>query len=364
MKHTIIPIFIPHRGCPFTCVFCNQRHISGQVDVPAPEEVAKIIETYLQNIDKGKARQVEVAFFGGSFTAIKPETQESYLQAVQPYLKKGLVASLRVSTRPDAITPDILARLKSYGVTRIELGVQSLDEDVLRLSGRGYSADNIWNAVNLIHAGQLALGIQLMIGLPGDSRVKDLETARRVVGMKPETVRIYPTLVVKDTRLAEMYAAGYYRPLTLEEAVDITADMFIILDGAGIRVIRMGLHPTSELASGEALVAGPFHPGFGELVYSELFFRQAVLAVKAKCSCVSCEGIKVFVNRRDVSKMIGQRGRNRGRLREYLNIDRLRVVGVDDPERNWVGIGSVRADHPEFILQRREFYDLAQTDHR
>lgn len=349
----IVPIFIPHYGCPHACVFCNQTRITGQCSIPDPAAVNDIIEEYLQTIPLSRERQVEVAFYGGSFTALEPELQEAYLRVVQPWLREGAVDSVRVSTRPDAISSGILDLLARYGVRVIELGVQSLDAEVLRQSGRGYTPHEVWNAVRLIKDRSFCLGIQLMIGLPGDTREKDLATARQVVEMKPAIARLYPALVIKGTRLAEMYENGAYRPLGLEAAVNISADMFMILENAGIRVIRMGLQPTEELMNGDSLQAGPFHPAFGELVESEVFWRQAQTAIMAS-GCLSAESLRIFVNEKDVSKMTGLRGRNRKRLQEFL-AGEVNIKGINSTGRNWVGIGRVEHREPQFILSREQF---------
>lgn len=359
MNCTIIPIFIPHYGCPHACVFCNQRRITGQEQVPDDAGIKETIEKYLQTIAVPRGGHVEVAFYGGSFTALGMDVQERYLRVVQPYIESGEVASVRVSTRPDAINPDILELLRSYRVGSIELGVQSLDEEVLQLAGRGYTVDQVWEVVALVKAEGFALGIQLMLGLPGDSREKDVQTARAVTGMKPDMARLYPALVIRDTRLAVMYRKGTYRPLSLEEAVVTAADMFVILEGAGTKVIRMGLQPTLDLTGGEALVAGPFHPSFGELVEAEVFLRQALAAIHAYGDRLP-DSLCLFVNQRDASKMIGHRGRNRKRLKEYWKTGELSIVGIESPERNWVGLGASRQDLPRWILHREEFYSMQE----
>ena len=356
MLHRIIPIFIPHLGCPHRCVFCQQYRITGSEKPPSPAAVAGMIESGLQKTGASGPEPVEVAFYGGSFTSLPVQVIEGYLKAVQPYLATGKVASIRVSTRPDAISVEVLRLLIEHGVTTVELGVQSLDPEVLACAERGYRGRQVWEAAGLIRKHGLALGIQLMIGLPKDTREKDLATTRDVIKMKPLMVRIYPTLVLKGTRLHQMWEQGLYSPLSIEEAVDITADMFIMLEAEGIKVIRMGLQPTSDLNSPDTLLAGPFHPSFGELVASEVFFRQVLTAWRLWSEKPETEDFGVFVNEKDLSKMVGQNRSNRERLKRGLGVNRLRIAGIKSEERDWVGLGRAEADKPLFVLSRQDFY--------
>lgn len=322
-RHYNIPIFIPHVGCPFTCIFCNQKKIAAVTSPPKTEDIKQIIEQHLTTIAKNST--VEVAFFGGSFTAIERAWQIKYLQAVKSYLDSGEVGSIRISTRPDFIDENILNLLKEYGVKTIELGVQSLDDGVLQKSGRGYLVADVVRAAQLIKNHHFTLGIQLMLGLPGDNYDLAIKSAQIAISLRPDIARIYPTLVIQDTYLANLYARGLYEPLTLDEAVTISKEIYLQFIGEGIKVIRMGLHPSEELQTGEAIVAGPFHPAFGELVEQEIFYDRA----KGLLDQLKGEFSKIiiYVNPRDISKMIGNKRQNIIKLQKEYRLDEIMVKG-------------------------------------
>ncbi len=270
VKHYTIPVFMPEMACPFRCVFCNQQKISGHTKSPDFEEVTQTIRSHLKTFRPGKKR-VEVGFFGGTFTGIPEEIQEGYLQAVQPFLASGQVHGIRLSTRPDYIDQEVLQRLKDYGVTTIELGAQSLDEEVLHLSRRGHTVRQVEEASALIRRFGFHLGLQMMIGLPGDTLEKTLATADKIIALGAYNTRIYPTLVIKGTVLHRWYNAEKYRPLPLPEAVLWSKHLLLKFEQAGVRVIRLGLHPSEGLLTGDELVTGPFHPSFRELVLTEIW---------------------------------------------------------------------------------------------
>ena len=226
MKKRIIPIFVPHRGCPHDCIFCNQKKITGVSTDMTSEDVRNIVDEYLTTIDKDAS--VEIAFFGGSFTAIDIDIQKSLLSVAKEYVDRGLVNDIRMSTRPDCIDEEILTMLKEYKVSIIELGVQSLDEDVLRDSIRGLHADEVFKSAKLIKDYGIQLGLQMMVGLPSDAERKCIETARKFIEMKPDCVRIYPTLVVKETGLENLLNAKQYSPFTLEESVQIVKKLLAL----------------------------------------------------------------------------------------------------------------------------------------
>lgn len=261
-KRLIIPIFIPFGGCPHQCVFCDQKGITGSSDLPAIDEVKSTIETYLSTW-KGTGLK-EAAFYGGSFTGLPLESQKAYLEAAGEFLGSGRLDSLRLSTRPDYIDKDIVEFIKSRGVGTVELGVQSMDDEVLRKSGRGHTARHTQEAVSLLKETGLSVGLQFMPGLPGDTRQSVLNTVREVIGLKPDFVRIYPSLVLKDTPLHKMYIAGDYRPWDMDEMISVCAEAKRLLDDAGVSIIRMGLQTTDDLIS--SLIAGPWHPSFRQLV--------------------------------------------------------------------------------------------------
>jgi histone acetyltransferase (RNA polymerase elongator complex component) len=269
-KHFNIPVFIPELACPFQCIYCNQKKISGCLKVPSPKEINKTINDHLSTIPIEDA-ETELAFFGGNFTGLHQDDQVNYLKLVQPFIESGKISGIRISTRPDYIYPEILHLLKNYHVKTIELGAQSFDNDVLKHSGRGHTAEDIVIAASLIKLAGFSLGLQMMIGLPGDTLEKAIYSAKKIAELKADNTRIYPALVIKGTKLEELYRQGEYRPLSLDEAVSWSKELLKIFEEANVKVIRMGLHPSEGLLSGEELVAGPFHPSIRELVLTEIW---------------------------------------------------------------------------------------------
>ena len=267
--HAIIPIFIPHLGCPNDCVFCNQKKITARTNPLSREDMVKMIEKYLGTITDRGIETVEIAFYGGSFTGIPMELQQEYLAVAKSYKDQGLVQRIHLSTRPDYINDEILTNLKHYGADIIELGVQSFDEEVLRLSNRGHSREAVYTASRLIQDYGFELGLQLMIGLPGDTYEKSIHSAMEAVKIGPSIARLYPTVIIRDTELYEMYLRGEYTPPSQGETIRITKDMYLILLAAGINVIRIGLKST-DIINENGDVAGGFHPAFRQLVESEI----------------------------------------------------------------------------------------------
>ena len=266
-KHAIIPIFIPHRGCPNDCVFCNQRKITAHQTPVLPEDIHTTVETWLSTLEPRHMETIELAFFGGSFTGIPMEEQTAFLQAAKSYKDAGRIHQIHLSTRPDYISREILDNLKCWGVDVIELGVQSCDEDVLRASGRGLDAACVYESSRLIQEYGFTLGIQLMIGLPGDAMEKDIYSAQETVKIGPSIARLYPTVVIRDTALYDMYLSGAYTPMAEEDAVERTKAMYQILDAAGINIIRVGLKSSDIIAdTDQAIAPGTFHPAFRQLV--------------------------------------------------------------------------------------------------
>lgn len=268
MLKKIIPIFVPHQGCPHDCIFCNQKKITGISTDVTGEDVREIIESYLKTIENGSS--IEVAFFGGSFTAIDREKQIELLKVAYEYKSRGLIDEIRMSTRPDCIDNDILELVKSYGTSIIELGVQSMDEQVLIDSIRGHNSAVVWSSSDLIKEKNIKLGLQMMIGLPSDTEEKCIYTARQFVKIKPDFVRIYPTIVIKETGLEMNYNKGIYSPFNLEESVDIVKKLLVLFKINDIEVIRVGLQSTDDISIGKEIVAGPYHPAFGEMVQSRI----------------------------------------------------------------------------------------------
>lgn len=264
-KHAIIPIFIPHKGCPNDCIFCNQRKITARKDSVTAEDVHKTVATYMSTLSEMNMETIELSFFGGSFTGIPMEEQRAYLAIAKEYKDKGTIQKIHLSTRPDYINEEILDNLKAYGVDVIELGVQSFAEPVLKASNRGHDSACVYKAAELIKSYGFTLGIQLMIGLPMDTLEYDLYSATETVKIKPDIARLYPTVVIKDTGLYDQMEQGLYEPLSEEDAVMRTAKMYKILTDAGINVIRVGLK-SSDIISDENNTAGTFHPAFRQLV--------------------------------------------------------------------------------------------------
>ncbi len=321
-RASIVPVFVPHWGCPHACVFCNQRRITGECE-PA---TARTVEQALQQaaaLSPGTKRQL--AFYGGSFTAIPPARQEELLAAAQPFLARGELSSLRLSTRPDAIDEEVLSRLRRYGVSTVEIGAQSMDDRVLTLAGRGHTAADVERAAGLVKKGGFELILQMMTGLPGSTDESDIETARRLIALRPDGMRIYPTVILEDTELCGLWRAGRYREHTTEDAVRVCARILPLLEAAGIPVIRLGLNPTEEL-SGGAAVGGAYHPALGELV------RSRVLRDRAEALLADVKpGVHVVlgVNARELSQMIGQNRCNVDWLRERFALASLRVLPTD-----------------------------------
>lgn len=269
-KHFNIPVFIPELACPFQCIYCNQRKISGQIKVPEFNEITSTIEMYLGTIQTPGAI-IELAFFGGNFTGLEPQVQEEYLSLVQPYIKGRKISGIRLSTRPDYITEENLQVLKKYHVTTIELGAQSMDDTVLIKSKRGHTARDTEIASQLILKNGFKLGLQMMIGLPGDTLERAKHTAKSIIELGADNTRIYPALVIKGTEFEDMYHSGIYKPLSLESAVGWSKELLKIFEAGGVDVIKLGLHPSEGLLSGHDLIGGPFHQSFRELVLTEIW---------------------------------------------------------------------------------------------
>lgn len=357
MRHFNIPIFIPHLGCPYDCIYCDQRVIAAQSDIPEPCQVPHIIEEHLNTIPE--EAEVEVAFFGGNFTAIARQQQEGFLLAVQPFLKQGRVQSIRISTRPDSIDVSVLDLLGYYGVKLIELGVQSMSRDVLHASRRNYDPEDVQRSCHLIKSRDFDLGIQLMIGLPGDTYEQDINTTRQVVSLRPQVIRLYPTLVIAGTALEQMWQQGIYKSLDLDEAVTTCADMFLLFQKENIKVIRMGLYPGEDLRRDGVVIDGPFHPSFGELVEQKIFRRQARAAIAIHRNTYGHHPIlDLYVNSRDISKMTGRHKSSLQYLHQEFALDEIHLNGCSNPERDWIGVGRMEYRAADVIITRSDFLKL------
>ena len=328
----ILPVFVPHLGCPHACVFCNQRRISGAQRPATPEDVKNCTARSAAFLPEGEKRQL--AFYGGSFTAIPETEQEALLRAAKEALDRGEIDAIRLSTRPDAIDDTVLERLRRYGVGTVELGAQSMDDVVLRLSGRGHTAADVERAARLVKAAGFELILQMMTGLPGSNDEKDVETARRLVELKPDGARVYPTVIVRDTPLCDMWQRGEYREHTVEDAVNVCARIVPLFEAAGVPIIRLGLNPTEEL-SGGAAVAGAYHPALGELVKSRILLDRARTLLQG---AAPGSRVTLTVGRGKTSQMTGQKRENLRRLTEEFGLADLRVQEIPSENGEILGV--------------------------
>lgn len=326
-KPYIIPIFVPHYGCPHDCIFCNQKKITNVSTTTTPKDVENIIEEHLSYF--WKDRVIEVAFYGGSFTAIDIDIQSQLLEVPYRYKEKGIIQEIRLSTRPDTINHEILENLKKYKVDTIELGVQSLNEDVLFASDRGHSVVDVNNSVKLIREYGFDLGLQMMVGLPRDNKKKSILTAMDFIKMNPDIVRIYPTLVIKDTYLATLYEKNEYKPLTVKEAVDICTILLILFYLENINVIRVGLQPTDNIQMGMDVVSGPFHPAFRQLVEANIYKIAMEEYLKNKGYETRGKVLTINVNSSMISSISGQKSANVKYLKEKFGFNKIKVYSKD-----------------------------------
>ena len=347
-KQYIIPIFVPHLGCPNDCVFCNQRSISGQQKMITKEEIEKTIEFYLKNI-KEKQAKIEVAFFGGSFTGIEEQKQEEFLQVAYEYIKQGKIDSIRISTRPDYISRPILKRLKKYKVETIELGVQSANDYILKRANRGHCFEDVKKASKLIRWYGFKLGHQMMVGLPESTRLDEINTAKELIKLKPKMVRIYPVLVIKNTRLEKEFLDEKYTPLTVVQAVETCKELVPLFNKKKIEIIRIGLQNTDEITDpnveGSEVVAGPYHPAFRQLVESGLWYDTIVSKIKQLNAKV--KKVQVTVNPQDVNNVVGHKRENIQKLKDMYTLD-LTVKQDDKIKQGRLEL-EVIEKYPEFL---------------
>lgn len=300
MKHANLSIFVPHVGCPNQCSFCNQRSISGTQVQPTKEYVEQLCLTAEKQLD-GRCSDAEIAFFGGSFTAIDKQYMFELLQAAEPFIHKNVFKGIRISTRPDAINDDILDVLKKHGVTSIELGAQSMSDTVLNLNFRGHTAADVKNASKLIKKFHFQLGLQMMTGLYGSNEQMDCKTAEQLVELEPDTIRVYPTIVVNKTVLADYWRKGIYQSQTLDNAVALGAwliDLFELQNK--IPIIRMGLHAQDSLQNN--MLAGPYHPAYRELCEGRLLVKQIIKQTKNPGTYI------LQISPQSISKLTGHGG--------------------------------------------------------
>lgn len=321
-KEYIIPIFVPHLGCPNNCTFCNQKRISGQTKMVTAQDVKDIIAFFLKNF-RDDYKYVEVAFFGGSFTAIDEKTQVELLEAVQEYIQNKKVNSIRISTRPDCIDKEILKRMKKYHVKTIELGVQSTNNYILKRCKRGHTYEDTKKASKLIRRYGFILGHQMMVGLPESTKQDEINTAKELIRLKPKIVRIYPVLVIKDTELADEYERGDYTPLTVGQAVERCKDIVDLFNRNKINVIRVGLQNTEEITDPgtekSSVIAGPYHPAFRQLVESSMWYDSIVNKIKKVNAKV--KKVKIIANDVNVNNIIGHKKENIEKLKDVYDVE-------------------------------------------
>ncbi len=339
MKHYNIPIFLPELACPFRCVYCNQFSITGKQQLPDIQDVKNTIDKYLDSF-KEADRVVEVAFFGGNFTGLPEKMQDDFLKIVQPYLEKGVIDGIRCSTRPDYIDEKRVKILKSFGMKNIELGAQTTNDEILRKCGRGHSFQDIENASQIIVDEGITLGLQMMLGLPFDSFENDMQTARDIVRLGAKETRIYPCIVVKDTELERMYKNGEYKPLALDEAVEQSATLYEYFTENDVKVLRLGLHTSDDL-NGEALIAGPYHKNFAEMVFSRLWGRKFDKIDE------KTDKIVIEVPEDQLNHAIGYQGENKKKLQErYKNVVVVGTRRATSPQTDVTIIASSMMPEP------------------
>lgn len=315
-KHAIIPIFIPHEGCPNDCVFCNQKKITARTHAEENINIEEIASRYLSTLKDPRPEVIEMAMYGGSFTGIPVEKQNEYLAVAKDYKDKGIIDKIHLSTRPDYINEEILSNLKAYDVDVIELGVQSFDDEVLMLSERGHDSSVVYKSCEMIKNFGFTLGIQLMVGLPGDTAEKSVFSAKETVKIAPQIARIYPTVIIEDTKLLDMYRQGSYSPLSLEEAVETSKKMYNILFDAGINIIRVGLKSSDIINENGEIYGNTFHPAFRQLVEGEIAKEKIEKQLKELCDAASTADISFISNSRSFSNMIGMKGVNKKYFKE------------------------------------------------
>lgn len=321
--HRTIPVFIPMLACPNQCIYCNQHIISGQQQMPTDQEIEHTIQTHLRTFIDGTT--VELGFFGGTFTGLPYAEQERLLRLVHPYLCDGSVSSIRLSTRPDYITDEGVSLLKRYGVKTVELGVQSLSDEVLRSVNRGYTSSDVEQASQIIKSHGLEVGMQMMIGLPLDSAQRSLYTAERIIVLGATNTRIYPTLVIPHTQLSTMYHMGQYHPLTLQQAIEWTAPVLRLFEDHHITVLRVGLHPTEGFINGTECEAGPFHVAFKQLVQSHIWNKIFTEAFSSSQSFPS-RPLTISVPPAMLTAAVGHRSQNKILIQRLTGIRKVKFM--------------------------------------
>ncbi len=318
MTPIIIPIFLPHIGCPNQCIFCNQR--TTVKDIPSPSYVERFIESSIKTLPSAPDRKREIAFYGGSFTAMRRDEQISYLEKARTFLLSGLIDSLRISTRPDAIDEEKLILLKNYGVGTVEIGTQSLIDEVLQLSNRGHDSKDTINSINLLKSFGFEVGVHLMIGLPGDNFDYFLKSVEKLIDLRVNFLRIHPTLVLKGAPLENLWRAKKYTPLSLNEAIKWLKAGVLKLENESIPIVRIGLQPTKEME--DHLIAGPYHPAIHQMVRSAIYLDRVESLLERYQDLSS---VILLCNPREVSNLRGQKNQNLLKLKEKYGIKEILI---------------------------------------
>ena len=320
-KPLIIPIFIPHAGCPHFCIFCNQRAITGSdASLPSAADIHSRVHEFL-SFKRDTRAGVELSFYGGNFLGLPPKTIQTLLDQASGFARSGKIDGIRFSTRPDTVDEERLRLLGPYPVSTVELGVQSMDDAVLRQAGRGHTAKDTVHAVRLLKQKNYRIGLQMMTGLPGDTDALCLNTARRIVALRPDFVRIYPTLVICGSRLAELYQEGRYAPQSIDDCISLLKPLVLLFQESGIRVIRMGLQAADGLNDPAIVLAGPYHPALGHLVYSKILLDAAI--EKLSSGQTPGQTVTLTVHPRSLSRMQGLNKTNIELLKQRFHIQTL-----------------------------------------
>ncbi|QTA82676.1 Radical SAM domain-containing protein [Desulfonema limicola] len=323
-KNLIIPVFIPHAGCPHKCAFCNQKtitHVNSKL--PSQKQLQSRIQEFLK-YKSPKHNKVQISFYGGNFLGLQHDDIQYLLTQASSFIDSGDVDSLRFSTRPDTITPENLNVLNDFKVSAIELGVQSMDNRVLELSKRGHTALDTKKAVHLLKERGYETGLQMMTGLPGDTPEKAMNTGHKLVELLPDFVRIYPAVVLENSLLAKLYRDGKYCPMPVDECVTLVKKLYLLFTQNNIPVIRMGLQSSLELDSGTAVLAGPYHPAFGHMVYSEIFLDKVIAKLKLLPGLEKT--VSIAVHPANVSRLQGLKNRNIEILKKMFHIEAVKII--------------------------------------
>lgn len=331
-KQYIIPIFSPRQGCKFKCIFCSQEHIvkNEKLDL----NIAGKIKEHLKTIPVNS--NVEVAFYGGTFTGLDLFCQENLFKQIKPFIDQGLIDGIRISTRPDEISPENIDLLKIYKIKVVELGVQSLVDIVLKKSERGHTLKNVINSTNLLKKNKIKVGFQMMVGLPGETITHLQKSIDLLIKIKPDFVRIHPTLILKGSKLETLYNEGKYHPLTINQAVDRCLKYLLALEKTKIKILRFGLYPSDELRELGVIIAGPFHPAFRDLVEGEKFYKQIELKLNLKHyrNCI----LELYGNSKDISYICGQHRVNIEKLKKRYKFKDVKVIIDPKIKKGKIGV--------------------------